>query len=65
MTGWPGLLASRMRCGDHDTHCGGPGRVLAAPGSPAYRAGPPVPVPELIAPAGLLGERGTVSPAGY
>ena len=38
-----------------------PGRT----GLPAHRAGPTVPVPELIAPAGLLGERGTVSPAGY
>jgi len=40
----------------------------AAPGRTgllARRAGPQSPGPELIAPAGLLGERGTVSPAGY
>jgi len=36
-----------------------PGRT----GLPAHHVRPTV--PELIAPAGLLGERGTVSPAGY
>jgi hypothetical protein len=37
----------------------------AAPGRTGLPAHPRSPGPELIAPAGLLGERGTVSPAGY